>query len=454
MNKKSKKQFNTYKALVIIILLSPLFFVFKMDQRRALGYQEKFFKLVHDKLHGCTTTTSVFKVCGPLNYPLVIKALKLMHKRHPLLHASIKQDQNEFYFDFKNHFADIPLKIISSPKKHFWRQAVEDELNKPFPINKYLWRGSLINHYTHKENHRFMFTFHRSIADGPAIVNFVQEFLSTYAALVKGETPNLKSLSLQPPVDSFLQEYSSDEFPAVDSDHAHERNASVWPYQSFARLSKRRTRNIYKKLHNIDLKKLIDRCHAEKTTVNAALNAALLLAASKIKNKPVNIPLSTAVNLRRYCDPKISYEHFGAYNTVLNTYHENISADMPFWNVARDYNKNLKGKINNQGLLSLTNYNADLKKMFNIGDDQKYFYGGFASTNRGKLSIPRWYGPLKLKSFYFCTSRNAGYHISVLHVQSVHGKMYLCFNYTEPLLKQEWMEKFVDEYMNILKKNI
>ncbi|CAF3579938.1 unnamed protein product, partial [Rotaria sp. Silwood2] len=91
------------------------------------------------------------------------------------------------------------------------------------------------------------------------------------------------------------------------------------------------------------------KCQLEKTTIHTAILSSLLLAITEIMDKKnIEFSCSTAVNLRRFCQPIISNKQMGVFISTANSYHyipyrDNL-IDL-FWSLARQIKEQINQEI-------------------------------------------------------------------------------------------------------------
>ena len=142
-----------------------------------------------------------FRILGPLNVDNLTRAFQILIERHAALRTvfdSIEGEGRQIVLSEAE--VEIPVVDLSE----FRQSAREDEAlriaaeegRKPFDLRE----GPLIRPVLVRleaEKHFLILTMHHIIADGWSIALLFREVTSTYAAITKGESPDLPELPLQ-----------------------------------------------------------------------------------------------------------------------------------------------------------------------------------------------------------------------------------------------------------------
>lgn len=424
---------------------------------RQLGFWESACKFGHDFFSGTSNVTVRANLMGQLDIPRVQTVLKILFLRHPLLRAIIKEKSRDFYFQLSANFADIPLKILYCERetdrhhKHesFYLHHVEEEQSKPFVIDQFLWKVVLII-CEQTQHHTLIVTFHHAITDGLSTESFIHEFLMFY-----NEQMPFEKLPLLPAIETVLVSNNSWETFIENKTKLNDKKAHQFPFQVYAPLTQRKTHNLYKQFDVDETREIKENCRSHGTTMTAFLNAVLMITACQMEDAEMNIGLHTPVNLRNLAIEKIKPYHLGCYISMVKTIHENIHATDDIWILAKAYKKELQSEILKTGFypknFSLKNFEInELVDLFDMAGSskRKYFTIGFGITNIGELNLLKTYGSLDIDDFMFTTNHVMGEYLVFLHVLTLHGKLKICFNYTVPLVSNEWAAKFVKQFEN------
>lgn len=434
-----------------------------MESARKLGFWETTCKFGHDYFAGTSNVVMRANIRGQLIPMHFLSALKLLYHRHPVLRAVIKEQQREWYFFYQENFDHIPVVFLDNNANEFeWHEVVENEMLQQFRQENYLWRVKVLQ-ANQQQQHVIIITFHHATVDGLSTVNFIHELLQIYSQLLQGHTIDLEALSQLPAIEQMLKQKNS-----WDNFLRHKENSKLqlasqqtWEFHQFQPLAKRVMRNIYCTLSADQVVKLQQQARKQQATINAALNAAMLLAAQYQQGAPLNTTLHTPINLRKYCEPMVASAHLGCYISIVTTAHQDINNTTDFWWLARDYRQQLIDKIPAVGFcpcdFSLSNF--DIMELIHLFDmpgstKRRFFSAGFGISNLGHVQLQSNYGALILDDFMFCTNHVMGEYIIFLHVVTMKDEMRLCFSYAEPLVDKECARLFVNNFMTILQENM
>lgn len=425
---------------------------------RTLGFWETLCEIVHDTQGGTGMILQVARVRGALTPELLRAALGCLERRHPMLRARIdgsNPKRSHFLFD---EAVVTPLKVTPRDHGEQWTTVAEQELLRRFEAgSERLWRACFL-HAAGTAESELVLTFHHAIADGLSTARFVHELLTCCARLTAGEDPaaGREALPSLPPVEEMLDRRPSWVGYLIRQVATMLLQPRMTPlaFDTDAALGERRTRHIYRRLERLDA--LAVRCRQERTTVNGALNAALVRtvarrhggASSVVANNP-------AINLRRRCEPAVGEEHLGCFVSVVTLSHR-VHAAADFWDLARESDAGIRRAARRQAVMPNRFHKPLLARALGGVHDganrQGRFSLGCGVSNLGKLGYPRDYGPFHLADSYFSTARHAGDFYLYLNVVSLGETMFCCLAYEEPLVSEAVATTHMDEIVAELER--
>jgi NRPS condensation-like uncharacterized protein len=219
-----------------------------------------------------------------------------------------------------------------------------------------------------------------------------------------------------------------------------------WDFEDHKPLEERRPRCLFFQVHEGKMQDLKGRCERERTTMSSAFMAALLLSTLKKTESAHSVPLSFAIDLRGYCEPKVTSEHFGCY-IMMDQAPVDLRKRSSFWSLARICGKELTKRVRekrNQGFLPRDFHKTVLRLLLegNLAkaEAHKQFVGGPCLSNMGIIDLSQEYGAFKLKETYFGSAHVSGLYALMLTVVTLHGRLYCALSYTEPLLSRRTAE--------------
>lgn len=376
--------------------------------------------------------TTVARVSGPLDDDALRAALPALRARHPHLRERI--EHGELVDD------DVPpltLRIGSAD----WVAELEHEINTPVgaPLARFVRCAD-----------RLLVTLHHVVGDGWSGVYLMRDWLRAVA----GES--LEPLEDPGGVDSLIRGA-----PGM-SNHARFLGRELvmtrhgWPVkvrrdaQAFAYERRARVKHVV-----LDAEPIAARARAEKTTVHGALSAAMLLAilndsgrskASVNFGSPVNVRSSAGVG-----------EELGFYVSMLSL-RAVLSADAPFWDVARVVRRSLEADLQRKLQLSLISLMPTLWNV--IGADEvepKTLARAFevavpttsGLTNLGRLDVQTRFGALQLEECHFAPNPSAlGDFVGT--ATSLNGRLFWNLVWTDPVMSAPHADALVADMVNRL----
>ena len=420
-------------------------------QQRKLGYWESVLCLMHDRLMSTGTIVTMSQIMGRLDRDRLSQAVACLMQRHPLLRAVLVAQEDGYYFEISTNAPAVPMTVLTRPDEAHWQRVVEQQLGESFEVNHHLWRVLLLqSDEPSVQQNEVVFLIHHAIADGLSCVHLNSQCLDVYQRLAAGEELEVEPLPLLGSVERILDRGQLPE-------HRKAKSASCKPksflYQQQVPLSERRTKNIYRRLEGAELAGFLSACRHQPHSVNAVINAIMLLAVAELEGGNVDLSLLTPVNLRSYCEPKVSREHVGCYISCVSTEHAGVHSEDDVWQWAAAYSEQLMAQIANLDQLPADLPREQLARQSQLlhCDDvetRTEFPAGFVVTNKGKVDVPIKYGDLEWQQYFTTSSRRAGDIVVNLSVTTIQDKMFFCFSYAEPLLPADWVERLVDRVIS------
>lgn len=424
-----------------------------MQQARKLGFWESGQALLHDDAAGAGTIFMAAYIHGKVDHVLLRESLHLMFQRHPLLRATLHRTHEGYFFNLSADFHSIPIHFIHRDGEHHWLNIGQRDLSTQFPTHEYLWRAALV--YSKDEQNELILSFHHSIIDGLSCVNFVDELLRFYADLELQNFIQLKTLPLMPPVEELLAFHPTNETIENEISLLAKPGVTKLDYQTFVPLEKREARNCVETITKERLRKIKESCHANRVNVNSLLYAALLLAQQQVIGKPIQTILTTPINLRGFCEPKIDDKPMGVFISYIRDLSSEVDEKSSLWEVARNYQERLHVLIPKAAFLPAKFEMGDLPRLTPLFDlkearERRCFPTSTCVTNKGQFDFPEIYGTLKLEAYFVTSSPKLG-HIQIhLSVASILERMFLCFTYCHPLVETEYIQEVIKRFLTNL----
>ena len=214
-------------------------------------------------------------------------------------------------------------------------------------------------------------------------------------------------------------------------------------------IEERRSGIVCRQLDAEFTQQLILRCRQEKTTVQGALNAAMMFAAAKKirAGQKTRVHCYAAIDLRKRLKPLVRKENLGVVVSSLASFYT-LGTNTSFWELARDVRQQLEIGLKGNDIFSQVLMMRNSVE-FAIARSHKSS-ATVSITNVGRVNIPRVYGQFELSQISFIPAVAAFGGVFSAAVTTFETQMFLNFPFSEPALSQETMETLVDSFMSFL----
>lgn len=423
---------------------------------RPLGYIESFNTLMHDLFPGDSNVAASIQLQGPLTIEYLQQALSELQKRHPVLRATIAKIDNQYTFQFQDSYDSIPLTILPRQHAESWVEANQDHIAQCFQLGAPLCRCIVLQ--GDQDQHDIIAFFHHSICDGRSAARFTDDLMTILGHLDAGTNHNLPVLPILNSIESYLDKSPSwSDYEAKD--RANRENAelpTLWPYSEIVPFEQRRCRILRKKIPAPLVDQLRTRARAEKTTVNAALNAAVALSALAYRKQPIEkLMLAVPVCMRQYCNPPLSRDHMGNLISYL-CIELPVNDQTDFWQFARDYRQKFDAQFDNDIYFP---EHADIDYMTenqvkNFSEHEGCAMMFCALTNAGVMDFKPHYGRFQLKGFSYTATIRGGTMLTLMSATTVNGEMFCDFSYIAPMTSDEDMNFLATQIVDKLEQAV
>ncbi|NEP88107.1 MAG: alcohol acetyltransferase [Okeania sp. SIO2C2] len=427
-----------------------------IDNRKLCGAEQAV-----EILNRLTNSSNVVvsgRIFGLLSEEVVRQGLDLIQDHHARLNSRIVGDLDNLRFE--TGAKKIPLRVVDKKHEGQWQETLIEELNTKIESSEVLLRAVLVQEQELGENStsHLIITIHHAIADALSSIHLYSELLSYCSKVASGEPPvPVSRLSALPSIDEL--------FPPSTKGFRGKINIllSLLRFQLKLLLHRpenlgieksiplelRRCGNVYRHLDADFTQQLVNRCRQEKTTVQGALCAAMMLvAARKIRpDRTTRVSCRSYVDLRKYLKPVVSNEHMGTLISGVNSFHT-VDTKRSFWELARDVIQQLKVGLKRDDMfieMLLLRKSTDL--MISRASQVPLTVG---LSNVGQVNIPKVYGKFELSEISFVPSQATVEGYVLASVTTFEGNMFLHFPFSVPAISQETMETFVDKVLSCL----
>ena len=403
----------------------------------------------------------IIKIRGIIEVDVIAEGLKYLQRRHPFLRANIINHKEQLHF-YENIEQNIPLKIIKKNQDDLWQTILESELNcKIDSENNSLLRVTYI-FSPENEISELIFVIHHAISDGISLFRLSDTFLEYCQQITAGKEIAITSLNLMPAIDSLLSIkydwfFKSKKLFAIARLAFNQIVKQPYSFKSEKSLSieSQTTKSCHYSLSQFKTLQLIATCKKEKTTVTAALNAAILTAfqtnifAPNESNNYING--ITAVDLRKSIKSElVSPENLGyLVGATIITF--SLKEINNFWELARDSKKRI-----NYCLAEERRFESLFlsKERIKFVEQNKVFPASFLLSNLGIINLKERYGDLELLETRITTSFRSYTPLIICHFTTFRNQLNLTFTYTAPLISNQKIEQFLNCFISVIDKAI
>lgn len=425
-------------------------------ENRELAAHEHAMEILNN-LAASLNIVTISRIKGIISEELIQEALDIIQSRHPLLNSRIVAKENSFWFE--SGADKILLSVTNKFQIEQWEEVVIEELNQRVNSDKNLLRVTLIN-FEKEDNICYLITtIHHAIADASSCIQLHSEILSNCQNITEGKLEtNLTQLAQLPSIDKLIPK----SFQGVTGKITNvlyllrlqlqlmRHKPATLNFEKKELLESCSCGMVHRQLDLELTERLLEVCRQQKTTVQAALGAAMLFAVAKKthhQRKNNYFSFRSSINLRQRLQPQISNENLGAIASAILSFH-NLQVNDNFWDLARD----IKLKLEK----NLTSGNA-FKQLLIFKMIMKYFLKNpykstvsAALTNIGRINIPHNYGQFELEEISFVTGQAAFGGVFAAAVSTFRGKMLLNFMFSQPSISKETIETLTSDVISII----
>lgn len=403
---------------------------------RKLSFWEALFAEMHEKLDGHNTIVGYVsfelksdKELEDVEFKNVIEKL---YQRHPILRATIMGAQEDYLVSLNGDFKKIPITVVKEPEKN-WQNYFDRELNTPLNLVEYLWRVVLFKSQNSKRYYIF-FTCCHAVVDGGSVMVMLKDTMH-------GICESLGTLPIK-----------SDSLPFYEAIDVIPSGAKLtcrdkWPFINIANQKLYRTGALIKEIPIDCLVQIKPKLKEKSLTINEYVAGLYLATIQEEKTDLINnVTLFTPISLRMVTEPKISFDDVMCSAITVDTLHD-ISQLFSPEKHAVGYKEQLRnifkhlfdGEIVN---LSVTNIAEYIQE---VSSPRNEFVMGFGLSNIGRFDFGVDPEKIEVNSFGFGGSRRGADYPILLCVLSDSKCMRFIFNYTVPIVQQEWIKQFAQK---------
>lgn len=337
----------------------------------------------------------IMRVRGVLKEAALAEAIAKVQARHPLLSVRIRLDEDDYPWFVADTTLALPLRVVERQSENCWEHEVARELETPFdglhgPLARFVCLHT-------SEVADLIFCCHHALADGFSMKTVLHDLLSALANPGTRFDPLPERPSLETWIPAELTEVVT---------HMPSLAPPVFPpEEAGAPFGRRANLRVLSWLLSVeDTAALVSRAREEKSSVQGALCAALLLAHNDVFGYQAKRTVSSPISLRgRFGIP--NENDFGLYLALSE-----VTADCSrgeLWAMARDVTAALDQRAADPMLLLpnalvrhqfATRPYAQVLESFLAGAGQVAY--DLSVTNLGRLDGPVAFGELQLEQVF------------------------------------------------------
>ena len=428
-----------------------------MNNDRALSGIEQAMELLN-RQNGSFNIVTISRIKGEIKEEILRLALDAVQSIHPLMNSRIVGTLD--YLEFTNQGTQkIPLCVVSQGINDHWEDVVREELNKTIDSSQVLLRCVLIYKQSEINTSYLITTIHHAIADGLSCISLQSEILKCYQIIASGDSIDIDCESAIPPLEELLPKWMEGK-KGIDKSkwfllkmklkmllHKPETLESEETVPIESRSCGMSHRFLEKEL----TQKLIELCRQEKTTVQGALCAAMLLTVaneiSREKPRTIKVSCRSYLDLRRRLEPPIKHKNMGVLASFLTSLHQ-IKPQMSFWGLSRDISKNIEIGLKRKDFFKPLMIFRKITEYYIHNPDESNLT--ISVSNIGRVNICEVYGDLEIEEISFVASNGIFGKVFTVATATFQEKMLLNFIASKPSLSQETIEMLATGVINCL----
>lgn len=419
---------------------------------RKLGVFER--ALFISDQHAPFNVVSVLRLEDTPETDVLLAALKILQKRHPLLKGRIQIRDKGLWFEMLPD-PTFPFRTLERGGDAMWMSIVEQEMNMRLdPSLGPLFRCTYLLDGVKGE---IILTFHHSILDAASGMNLLDELLETCAALQRGQPANLPVLTVVPPVEKrFPPAFMGLKRVLPTLIYALSQMGDETGYQWHVRGRRNPPMRNGGRGHILTLflsESLVDelarRGRQQKVTLNSLLNAALMLAVNRHLYGGQATPMRTFTfaDLRPYTVPPTPAENLANYISMLRLT-LNVSGGRDIWNLAKELHAKIYRSLKRGDKFIASLMSESLMKMFTTLKSMRM--GSTALNYSGVVPVKPRYGDIRVTGLHgFLSSYDLGPELSS-QARLFNDQIWWDFMYLDTDMDRALAGKIVEEIRLIL----
>lgn len=423
--------------------------------KKKLGLGETLVKSYSSIGNGTGQILAILELKDHFSDQRIYNSLNILVQKYCFLRSKIEENYKNSSFLFLDNLENLPLYFKKYSFDFFLKKEVNNIISdKSFP----LWRFTYLT--TLEEEKYFIFSAHHSLCDGKSAINLLIDLLYSCSSepeisFEKSEY-NLPKSILNPSIRktdwwiySFKNLFSS----------LRLKLATKWFHDEKSFCSLRTPNFEFFTIRPPLMKRIKEECENRNITVNSFLYSIMHSCFAKQRKVSSGFyMIFTPVCIRRFLEDRAKKE-FGYFVSWLNLlfFFKNSDNLREVWKFAYRYNKRIKKGVKKKNFPFLKTIDERLIDMETIREKNRSEKGGYSDygilmSNLGEMSYSSVTPNLAMKSAFFGTVQNLSSALLFSHVVTINSKCFICFSYSEPVLKKQSVKKFLSLFEATLEK--
>lgn len=400
------------------------------------------------------------RVHGSITAARVRAGLDEVQHRHPLLRVAVAAEPDGTAPRFVPVPTPIPLRVVESADPDTWLTEIDEvELREPFDWHSGpLARAVLITDSTGQTSD-LVVTLHYAIADGESAMSVAKQVLQ----VASGDGPELAPAPVRPgPEQLFPAKFQGakgigrtvgsllrDQKSQLNRPRRLEPTELVPP-------ARRRSRVVHRGLDADRLDALSAGCERNGVGLQAALSAALLVAAARESGtyRQSWYTVGSSVNFRDHLDGAVADTEVGTYQGMIAT-PAKYAPWSSLWQIAGEIEREYGARMDRRDHLAALNLlqvaapksvaaSASTVKLMDTRGP-----GHLCMTYLGRYAFPDKIGSWQLSGAQFVSGMSVSGFIMAT-ANATHGELSFNIGYVEPAVSRERAERLADESVRAL----
>jgi len=427
-----------------------------MTVNRKLAPNEQSMEILN-RCAGSFNIVTISRIKGGLKEEIIRQALDLIQSRHPRLNSRIVGALDSLKFDFGAR--KIPLRVVQKQSSEQWQEVVLEELNQPIDSDKCLGRAVLISFPDEQLNY-LLTILHHAISDGLSTIQLHSEILTYCQKIVDSEIEeNIPSLHPLPNIQELMSKSMQGKIAAIKGIlfllrfqlKLRLHRPETLRFEKCVPPNLRRCNMVQRKLNQEITAQLVEFCRKERTTVQGALCAAMMLAvAREIESEnrdDLHLSCRSYVDLRKRLKKEVNRENLGILASAITSLHT-LDTNTSFWDLARDVRQQLKVSLESEDIFNVVLMSKKIYESLLSRHQEAPVTVGV--TNIGRIDIPNDYGLFQLEEISFVPAQAVFGGVFGAAVTTFQGTMILNFMFSEPSISKERIETLVNHAISYI----